>query len=448
VRPSSQNIAVTSCRKRSTSLKPVSLETRWRAAAPELKAFVTQFTASLLAREDGQGLRRRARKAADQEKFARAVEAICCNFAAAAMFDSRRALAVQLGNYASSHSPIYGKHFNRAIALMEEGGLLTLTRGHRFSRFGRASSTIRPTPQYWRLAPRADSWTALHLEEWRDVVTINTAKGDSRKITSADKEWLRSAATEVRRINEHLRSVALRYAGHETIQSVELPGRPTVALVTPHHRSIRRMFKGSVEQGGRLYGGFWETMPRAARFKHLTINGEPVVNVDYSQLFLRLAYGLAKQAPPPGDLYDLTGHDHHSSNWEQLRTGRKRLVNALIFADRQLKQWPGQTSAERVEVINGFRPRSLGEAVAAIKARHRAIAREWFERGRGLELMKLESDILVAVLLRLINIGKNAVPLHDSVIVARSDGEAARRVMIEEALRLTRAEIPVKVDAG
>ena len=144
--------------------RPLALETRWRAAALELKAFIAQLTSLLMQREDGQGARQRARKRADQEKLERAVEAICCNLAAASLFDPQRALEVKLGNYASSFSPIYGKHFNRAIALMVEEGLLTLARGRRFSQRSRIPSTILPTPRYWKLAPKLEDWNALHLE--------------------------------------------------------------------------------------------------------------------------------------------------------------------------------------------------------------------------------------------------------------------------------------------
>jgi hypothetical protein len=57
--------------------------------------------------------------------------------------------------------------------------------------------------------------------------------------------------------------------------------------------------------------------------------------------------------------------------------------------------------------------------------------------------------MLIAVLLRLIGLGVGALPMHDSVIVARSDGETARRVMLEEARRLTGGvEIPVKIDSN
>ena len=285
----------------------------------------------------------------------------------------------------------------------------------------------------------------------REVVTINTSGGEKKSgLAPADKEWLRGAEMEMLRINEHLKQMRLRYIGNESVLAAELPGRKTLSLLTPHHRSVRRVFKGSISRGGRLYDGFWETMPRAERFKFLTINGEPVVNVDYGQLFPRLAYALSKRTPPDGDLYDLTGADHERGDWQALREGRKRMVNALISAKRPLKQWPGDTPAEHAEVRGCFPPGTKPrDVVAAIKARHSAIAAEWFEQGRGSELQRLESDMLIAVLLRLIGLEVSALPMHDSVIVARSDGETARHVMLEEARRRTGGvEIPVKIDSN
>lgn len=446
IRAYSRNIPVTPRRKHKATVKPVTLETRWRAAAPELQTSHKQLAAALQTYENEKALRQRARKAADRMKFDRAVEAICCNFAAVAMFDPVRGLAVKLGNYASAQSSVYGKHFNCAVELLEKRGLLTIARGHRFSRSSRMPSIINPTPEYWKLVTKLCGWNALRLEEQRELVVINTESGRKALVP---RDWLQNAEAEMERINAHLRSVPLSYAGRETIPPADISSRPAITLITPHHRTVRRVFKGRIDRGGRLYDGFWETMPRADRFKHLTINGEPVVNVDYRQLFLRLAYALAKQAPPPGDLYDLTGHDHERAGWASLREGRKKMVNALIFADKRLSQWPAQTPAERAELRNRF-PRGAkpSAVIGAIKERHSAVAAEWFEQGRGLELMRLESDILIAVLLRLIDLGIGALPLHDSVIVARSDGEAARRIMLEEARRLTGTDIPVKIDAG
>lgn len=452
VRSGQRDIPVTSNRMQSmASPKPVALETRWRANAVDLKAFIKRLTASLEADEDGQGMRQRKRKAADQKKFARAVEAIGCNFVAAALaFPDDHALAVQRANYASGNSPIYGAHFKRVTDLMEKRGLITTARGRRFSKFERAASTIRPTARYWETAPKlSEGWRALHLEELRELVRVN-ADNDKQR-TPAPSDWLARAEAEVAAINEHLKSIKLGFGGLEVF-SADMDNKLAIILATPQHRTVHRAFKGSIQRGGRLYSGAWETMPREDRFKLLTINGEPVVNVDYGQLFLRLAYALEGVAPPPGDLYDLMSGNDPPANHEQApmrRDAIKRMVNAMFSAKRALKQWPGETNAERARIRDAFRPSTKpSDVVRAIKEKHRAIADNWFEQGRGLELHRLESDILIAAMLRLISMGVSSLPLHDSVIVARSDGETARRVMQEEAFRVTGAEIPVKIDAG
>lgn len=424
--------------------KPVALETRWRASAPDFKAFIERLTVSLEADEDRQRLRQRRRKAADRMKFARTVETVCCNFLAVALaFPDERALAVQRGNYASSNSPIYGAHFKRVTSLMLERGLITTAKGRRYSKFERAPSTIQPTTRYWEIAPAlSEGWQALHLEEVRELVRVNA--DDDGQRTPAPNDWLAKAEAEVAAINEHLKSIRLGFGGREVF-SADMDNKLAIILATPQHRTVYRVFKGSIHGGGRLFAGVWETMPRADRFKLLTINGEPVVNADLSQLFLRLAYALEGVAPPAGDLYGLSGNHQDPVR----RDAIKRMVNAMFSAKNALKQWPGGTNAERAKTREAFPPGTKPSyVVRVIKEKHHAIADNWFEKGRGLELHGLESGILIAAMLRLIGMAVSSLPLHDSVIVARSDGETAKRVMEEEALRMTGANIPVKIDAG
>jgi hypothetical protein len=411
-------------------------------------ASIEGLTADLQRYEDQRALRTRARKVTDQEKFTRAVEAICCNFASIAMVNPNRRLAVKFGNYASSHSSVYGAHFKRVVRLMQERGLITESKGYSIAQSRhRVPSTIHSTSKYWGRVPKPNGWHELRLEDHRELVVINTGEDGCK--ASAPHDWLQARVSEMVRINECLKSIALSYAGRETILPVGAAGRPTAFLVTPHHRTVRRVFKGSIERGGRLYDGFWETMPRELRFRYLRINREPVVNVDYGQLFLRLAYALAQREPPSGDLYDFTGRDHERPDWRSLREGRKRMVNALITGKKSLKQWPGETNADRAEIRSlfpeGTKP---SEVVAAIKEWHSAIATEWFEKGRGLELHRLESDILIAVLLRLIDLKISALPIHDSVIVAGSNAATVQQIMQKEARRLAGADIPAKIDAG
>src|SRR5262249_12525075 len=63
-----------------------------------------------------------------------------------------------------------------------------------------------------------------------------------------------------------------------------------------------------------------------------------------------------------------------------------------------------------------------------IKARHAAVA-PLFCTGIGHRLMFIEATILVEVLLRLIDTGITALPIHDAVIVAKASAGTARDIM-------------------
>ena len=90
-------------------------------------------------------------------------------------------------------------------------------------------------------------------------------------------------------------------------------------------RQLRRRFTlGRFDRGGRLFGGFWISLPKSVRLKGLRIDGEEVTGLDYSALNPRLAYHLAVADPPPGDAYTLPG-------LEQSRDGVKRVFNAMLF---------------------------------------------------------------------------------------------------------------------
>lgn len=417
-----------------TLQKPYAFETRWRAASPPLRTAIDNLTAVLTSKES----RKRNRKASDQEKFKRAVEAICCNLLAITLApEPLRPLMVMRGSYASGIAPVYGVHFRNALRLMEDLDIITTDIGGKFiGKDTRAPSTIKATAKIAEYLPCIDDWSVLRLEdESTGSIIIKDKKDDAQ----ADAEWMERVENEMSRINVMVQSERVTIKGN-VVNEVDLSKRSAITLHTPHHRTLRRIFNGNHQSGGRLYGGFWQNLPKDKRGL-IRIDGEPVVNVDYGQLYLHLAYADAAKRSPPGDLYDLTGKDHLRDDWPVLRQGRKVMVNALFFARKPMKQWPGDFHNHHA-LRACFPPdKKARDAVADIKQRHAAIAADWFEQGRGLELMRRESDILVAVLLRLIALGIIALPIHDSVIVRQDLAEDVRQIMQEEA-----PEIPVKID--
>ena len=81
---------------------------------------------------------------------------------------------------------------------------------------------------------------------------------------------------------------------------------------------------------------------------------------------------------------------------------------------------------------------------AAILERHAPVAGQ-LEAGIGPTLTRNESDILIEVLLRLIELGVPALPLHDAVLVERRHAKMVAEVMGEVSSEQTGWELPVDV---
>jgi hypothetical protein len=363
-------------------------------------------------------------------------------------------LAVYLANSASQFSPIFGKTARKVVDLMVQLGFVSKIRGYPY----RGPTTIQATQKLREHLPLGTiTWDALRLEEAHDLVILK--KRDKDELTTTDSAlrsattgatlqdalWLKTVRDQMATINAAILSTPIECHGSAVAHISEQPGAATASIATLHHRTLRRIFNGSWEEGGRLFSAFYQTMPKADRFKFIRIGGEPVAVVDYQQLFLRLAYARVGTPAPVGDLYDVTGSDCDRLDWDLLRSARKRLVNALFFRRAPLKQWPGSTLAEIAELRDAF---GAGikpiDAIQAIKTKHEAIA-ALFERGLGLGFMRQESDIISAVTLRLFNTSIPALPIHDAVLVTRQHSTVASSVMQEEALRITGADVPVDV---
>jgi hypothetical protein len=187
-------------------------------------------------------------------------------------------------------------------------------------------------------------------------------------------------------------------------------------------------------------------MRREDRFRCLRIDGERIANVDFGQLYLRLAYlHLGLTVPERRDLYEIPGL---SDGGEERRDALKVIVNAMLLANRPLRNWPDTGSAKLLPQGTTFR-----DVQDAITVAHWPI-RELFGVGIGNRFAFLESKILLETLFQLHNDGDGrgpvcALPLHDSVLVARSRAEEAKAVMLDAFERVTGSPHgAVKVDAG
>ncbi len=108
----------------------------------------------------------------------------------------------------------------------------------------------------------------------------------------------------------------------------------------------------------------------------------------------------------------------------------------MLARSTPLTQLP-QGSKEHLP--RGCTGRSIREAILA---RHSPI-RDQFESDAAMGFMRTESDILVAALLRLLDLGVVALPMHDGLIVRRDKAAVAAAVLREASLTVIGFELPV-----
>jgi len=178
---------------------------------------------------------------------------------------------------------------------------------------------------------------------------------------------------------------------------------------------LYRVFNnGSFTQGGRFYGGWWQLVPEEQR-KHILIDGEPTVELDYKALHPTLLYLEQAGHLPDDDPYVLEGHQGDKFMRE---VGKSMLLIAINAKDssqglratrRHLEGKFGKDEGR----IHGL---DLGDVIEQYKMKHKLIS-WYFYTGYGTKLQFKDSWLAERIMLRLIKAGIVCLGVHDSFIV-------------------------------
>ena len=380
------------------------------------------------------GLRKRKRRPKDQDVFELSVTALASDLMHRVLTEPDGSLAVPLSNQVLGtsnryRSPVLSKVLPDLLERMAAPEMAWLTMGKGYQGvFGHGARTTIRAAERLRSRMEEHGIGLDDLTRLRDgeVIILKREKEDhwdsGEYIDYDDTPETEVYRFEVRSINDWLAQAHIDYIGERT-------------SVDPFDRSLRRVFnQGSFQRGGRLFGGFWQDLKKAERFGDILINDDDIVELDYGQMSVRIVYGMVGATPPEGDLYLIPGKEVH-------RDGFKKLMNALLFQDRLLSRYPRDT---RPLFSNRMR---IEEALGLLTERHPAIA-HLFCKGIGMEMMFRESEILIDVLLRLQERRVVALPIHDAILVSRSDEAQARQEMTDVFTTHTGIIPVIKAEVG
>jgi hypothetical protein len=418
----------------------------WRTARSCAAQSLLQWASSLVAQyEASLPARGKARKAADLVRWQQMIEAVVSALALFVLAPPPTGWLVLPRSKANDLKPRYrrptqGKPLARLQDYLEAVGLAVVIKGHKEG----TATTIAPT------ALLADHVRTAMLQPGdfgrrrdRELVVL---RATNRKAQALEKrlvdyeETLETLALRVQVVgfNAQLATATIAYVGNS-------------GVVDTSDRQLRRHFtvkEGDPVQfnrGGRYFGGFWQNLKKDER-QHLRINSEPVVAVDYSAAFTHIAFAHLGETPPPvADLYRIPGLEG---------LGRKQIksaLNTLYFDNFKRSRWPDEfgeiewADPDTGEVFEGIPARFTPALVRAAIVAHYPALDHVLCKGLGLQFMFSESQILGRLLTDLRERGITALPMHDALMVALSDGPAVATLMEDMAMEIIGLKIPVTV---
>jgi hypothetical protein len=400
------------------------------AKSNKLKKLIEEVQQQIEGYEAYYQTRQRARRAADQTTYERMIEAILCDLCLLYLDPQYDAVHLPFSNKvlrkASRYkSPVLGKTLPDLLTIMTapEMDFVVLTKGRKNFRIidqdlnvvptEGVQSTLAPGPKLLsRIERFAITQDDIAWSNEQEPIVLRSIKRPGKEVAEAveytDTQETDTLRTEMNSINAYLAKADISCEYHNT---------------NPNDRYLRRIFNNnSFDQGGRLYGGFWQRLMSEIRYEHIRINNDMIAECDYGQMSILLLYAEAgaQDQLPEGDLYDLSAYGIP----EESRTGIKKVMQAIINSPDIPKRLP---KGARKHLPTNIR---LKQILTAIEQKHPVIY-PLMTSNLGMQLFRKEADILVDVLLTLQQYDVVSLPIHDAVLVADEDKETTITVMKE-----------------
>ncbi len=245
--------------------------------------------------------------------------------------------------------------------------------------------------------------------EYHAVEEIRFKDSEKKLIAYDDTEEIVRMRSEMQGINRALMKLNLGASTINLTRDVlwSAEGKPIIPAKIQSHR----VFNVDILHGGRVYGGFWQQMSGDER-RALTIEGLSVVEPDFPNLHPTLLQA-AHRVVTPCNLYEVPDID---------RKHVKRAWNIMLNC--RSEQAAVQALSENINVdrTNALR------IIRAVARRSKAVSSSLYS-GRGLELQRHDSDLLLTVLADCHRDGFMCLPVHDSFVVQHTKEGRVREFM-------------------
>ncbi len=291
-----------------------------------------------------------------------------------------RIVTVNLIN--QNHIPYHNKYYPNTNSIYYHNTLSTMTKR-----------------EHWRHLP------VVSLPEFMEAMMIHNYLADVNAIVRAFESFEDA--------NEFLnQTVVLQDIGIEHLE---------IQLV---HEHLHRVFNdGSFSRGGRFYGALHLSLPRDLRpFIH--IDGQPIVELDFCGLHINMLYHMAG--------IDYQGYPYRNCEGKDMEGHYKAVGLISINAENEKKAYGAIKDELKKRGLKApDRKRPIASLVDIFKQAHKPIQRHLFS-GIGTTLQNIDSDIMNAILARLVDKGIDSLPVHDSIIVPAQHKDTLRSLMIDE----------------
>lgn len=344
------------------------------------------------------------------------------------------------------------KALRTLMAGLEASGLVTTRKGFRANQnhFG-SLSLVWPTDELIELFDRY-GLSRSDFRDCRPLVELRTRKDQHGRFQRveppveglpAHEEYTRTAAA-VARVNDALAKSAIWLpADKRALKRKDFQTGNHEPWFDLADTRLRRIYSNvdpssvRLDSGGRWYGAWWQRVLSDNR-PFIVIDGEPVVELDYAGFHPRMIYH-SQGLPFAGDPYSVPQLMQRPdvTSAERLRKAVKVLANVLLNESSegmaQLRKRPSAALCKHwdIELPVGL---TVGQVWEAFEQRHEPI-RPHLGAGMGLKLQSMDSDLCESILLRCLDKGITALPVHDSYIVQASREADLHAIMTDEYQR-------------